>query len=227
MRQQKTKQVMRSDRKSDELSGLEERGLIRKGVDRIGAQTETEEHRQMRSPVYETERAPVSKAERSENSRAGNTGFAEESYGAVKKAMNLLLCRDRSEKELRERLLKEEFDPRAVCDAIDYVRSFGYIDDARFAENYVASFLGKKSRRAMHSELEQKGVDDDLIDQALQTVPEDESDQIMKLLRKKAGEPHKLDDGEKRRVIGFLGRRGFSGGDIWKAIRAFESEVQD
>lgn len=195
--------AMRSDDATDALSGLEERGLVRKGS--------------------------VQRSERSEDLKAGmeTAGYPDESRGAVRKAMNLLLCRDRSEKELRDRLMQEEFDPQSVQDAIDYVRSFGYIDDGRFAENYVASFLGKKSRRAMRSELEKRGVDEALIDRALQAVPEDESGQIMKLLRKKAGAPHKLDDGEKRRAVGFLARRGFSGSEIWKTIRAFESETPE
>lgn len=154
-----------------------------------------------------------------------NGAFPDTSRDAVKKAMNLLLCGDRTEKELRARLLKEKYEPEAVCDAIRYVSSFGYLDDGRYAENYVASFAGKKSRRMMRSELERKGVDEVLIDRALDTVPEDESEQVMELLRKKAGMPHKLDDREKRRVAGFLSRRGFSGSDIWKAIRAFESEA--
>lgn len=146
------------------------------------------------------------------------------SEDAIRKAMNLLLYKDRSEKELRDRLAKEEFEPEQIRDAIEYVRSFGYLNDRRYAENYVASFAGKKSRRIIRAELEQKGVDEVLIDRALEEIPEDETGQIMELLRKKAGGPHRMDDREKRRVVGFLSRRGYSGSDIWKVIREYESE---
>jgi regulatory protein len=210
---------MRSKGGADELSGLEESGLIRKGAGAVGRQA-----------IPEADRRKVSSdSEKRETECGADQGpaYADESRGAVKKAMNLLLQRDRSEKELRDRLLGEAYEPEAVQDAINYTSSFGYLDDARFAENYVASFTGKKSRRVMRSELEQKGVDEVLIDRALEAVPEDESDQIRKLLRKKAGAPHKLDDREKRRAAAFLARRGFSGSDVWKAIRTFESETDD
>ena len=57
--------------------------------------------------------------------------MADERYQAKKKAMDLLLHNDRTEAELRERLLRKEFDADSVEDAVAYVKSFGYIDDER------------------------------------------------------------------------------------------------
>ena len=75
------------------------------------------------------------------------------------------------------------------------------------------------------ADLRQRGVDEIWIEEAVAALPENESDQIMELIRKRAGEPHVLDAAEKRRLHGYLARRGFVTGDILRAIRSFESDA--
>ena len=144
---------------------------------------------------------------------------------AVRKAMNLLLHRDRTEQELRSRLEAGGFSIDEIDEALAYTASFGYVNDRRYAENYAISFSGKKSRRMIAADLRQRGVDEIWIEEAVAALPENESDQIMELIRKRAGEPHVLDAAEKRRLHGYLARRGFVTGDILRAIRSFESDA--
>ena len=47
------------------------------------------------------------------------------------KALRLLERMDRTEAQLREKLLQAEFDPEMVEKAIAYVKSFGYIASAK------------------------------------------------------------------------------------------------
>ena len=75
----------------------------------------------------------------------GTDGRAKE---AVRRAMRLLMSRDRSERELLERLGREGFGPEETGTALEYVKSYGYVNDRRYAENYVMSAGGKKSRAA-------------------------------------------------------------------------------
>ena len=63
------------------------------------------------------------------------------------RAMHLLEDMDRSESALREKLRQGLYPPEAVEAAISYVKSFGYLDDARYAENFVQSRKASKSRR--------------------------------------------------------------------------------
>ena len=44
---------------------------------------------------------------------------------------------DRTEAQLREKLLQAEFSPELVEEAVAYVKSFGYIDDERYVRNYI------------------------------------------------------------------------------------------
>ena len=50
---------------------------------------------------------------------------------ARKAALRILERADRTEKELREKLLGKGFSEEETEDAVGYARSFGYIDDAR------------------------------------------------------------------------------------------------
>ena len=72
------------------------------------------------------------------------------------RAMHLLEDMDRSESALREKLRQGLYPPEAVEAAISYVKSFGYLDDARYAENFVQSRKASKSRREILYQLCQK-----------------------------------------------------------------------
>ena len=146
---------------------------------------------------------------------------------AIRKAMRLLISRDRSERELRERLHREGFSEEAADAALEYVKSFGYVNDGRYAENYVMSAGGKKSRAALRSFLLEKGIEESLIGAALSEVPEDEKDLIRELLQRRAGPPHRMDERELRRMYGYLARRGFSAGDVRHVLREYQEEGYD
>ena len=83
----------------------------------------------------------------------------EERNRARKKAMRLLEHMDRTEKGLTDKLRQAEFSPEAVEDAIAYVKSYGYINDARYARTYISFRMESRSRQKILSELQLKGVD--------------------------------------------------------------------
>lgn len=66
---------------------------------------------------------------------------------AKKRAMHLLEDMDRTESALREKLKAGQYPENAISGAIEYVRSFGYLDDARYAENFIMSRKDTKSKR--------------------------------------------------------------------------------
>ena len=71
----------------------------------------------------------------------------EEVRKAKEKAMRLLLQQDRTEKELRDRLYRAGFSETASEAAMQYVSGFGYLDDRRYAENYISFHKGRRSRK--------------------------------------------------------------------------------
>lgn len=143
---------------------------------------------------------------------------SEEKRRARRKAMRLLEHMDRTEKALWEKLLQAGFSEEASQDAISYVKSFGYIDDSRYARTYISGRMDTKSRRKILQELADKGVDRETALEAWQEEAQlserDEREILCSTIRKKYAPGSVLDDREMRRLIGFLSRRGFQYQDI-------------
>ena len=143
----------------------------------------------------------------------------EEALAPVRKRALLLLDqRARSRHELRERLLKLEFEPALVDEVLDSLESSLLIDDDFFASEWVRqrSRTRGKSTRALDLELREKGVAADIRAEALaQVTPADEEAQARALAEKKAREvkapPADRAEYDKvlRRVVGVLARRGY------------------
>jgi regulatory protein len=138
---------------------------------------------------------------------------------AKKRAMHLLEQMDRTEEQLRSKLLRSEYPQKCVEEAIDYVKAYHYLDDYRYACNFIRCFQEKYSRRQLQMKLQQKGVARDLIERALEeTYESDESEQILALLAKRHYDPEQADEGERRRMYQYLLRRGFSSSIVLKNL---------
>lgn len=146
---------------------------------------------------------------------------------AEARAMKLLSWHMMTVHEMQERLTGDGFAPEQVRAAVSYCSSFGYLNDSRYAENYLFSMRDKKSAGRIRCELEEKGVDEEVIDRAFEENPCDEDEVIYSLICRKAGEPHVFDDKELRRVYAFLARKGFNASDIWKAVHRFQDAAPD
>ena len=111
----------------------------------------------------------------------------EELTRAKKRALYLLTDQDRTEKQLREKLEKTGYSGQVIEETIEYVRSFGYIDDLKYSVRYIEYYRSKKSAKRLRYDLLKKGVLADVIDSAFEEAGEwDERDQIRTLAEKKA-----------------------------------------
>ena len=139
---------------------------------------------------------------------------------AKKRALHLLEQMDRTEQQLREKLLASEYPQSCIDDAIAYVKSFHYLDDQRYAENFTRYKKEKLSRQQIKQKLMMKGVSREIISDAIETeYTVDESVHIRSLLEKKHFSYNNADEGEFRRVYNYLLRRGFRSNDILKEMK--------
>lgn len=139
---------------------------------------------------------------------------------AKRKAMSLLQSMDRTESELRDRLLRQDFPEETVVQAVRYVKSFGYVDDRRYAESFILSRKGRKSRREIYAELSGKKIDGEIVDEMMERCYEesDSGEALRHLLRKKHYDPSRASVEEKQKLYAYLARKGFSYGEIKKAL---------
>lgn len=132
---------------------------------------------------------------------------------AAKKAMDLLLRQDRTKKELQERLHRAGFSEEAAKYAIEYVEGFGYIDDARYAANYISLHKAKRSKKELRYKLTARGIPPEILVEAfLEYTPEDEEEalanQLKKQLRGKVLSEMSWE--EKGKVTRRLAQKGYS-----------------
>ena len=133
---------------------------------------------------------------------------------AKKRAMNLLQRRDYTAAGLREKLRNGDYPEASIEDAITYVESYGYIDDLRYARDFILYNLDRKSRTRIEQDLQRKGIDRKLIQQVFTELEEkgtsqDEETMIRALLQKKKYNAKMATSQEKQRMYAFLYRRGF------------------
>ena len=147
---------------------------------------------------------------------------------AKKKAMSLLERQDRTEEQLTKKLQEYGYSEEAVREAVEYVKSFHYIDDHRFAENYIRYRQNEKSRQRLKMDLYQKGIEESIIQEALDAEYEaDEKQMVCKLLEKKKYDPKTADSKEKNRLMGYLMRRGFTLEQIRSGMHEYEAQTSE
>ena len=140
---------------------------------------------------------------------------------ARKRAMNLLKNIDRTEADVRRRL-SEGYPPEAVDNAVQYVKSFGYINDQRYAEEYIRCKAERTSRKQIRSKLIEKGIDKAVIEAAFESYDEEmgdcstspERELIRKLIIKRCHNITNLDYDGKQKLFAYLYGKGFSVPDI-------------
>ena len=139
---------------------------------------------------------------------------------AKKRAMHLLERMDRTEKQLYDKLLQSGYPQECIENAILYVKKYHYIDDRRYASNYIRCYQDRKSRLRMQQDLLRKGVSRALIEEVLEEeFQADECIQIRSLLEKRGFDATECDEKERQRCYQFLMRRGFKNSDILKVMR--------
>ncbi|MDE6852338.1 MAG: recombination regulator RecX [Lachnospiraceae bacterium] len=134
----------------------------------------------------------------------------EEILKAKKKAMSLLQHMDRTEWELRSKLEKAGFAEEAVREAVEYVRSFHYIDDRRYALRFVEIYCESRSIQRIRQDLQKKHISDDLITLAFEEIEYNDSRALEKAMDKVlSGKDGELSYEERQKIIAKLYRKGF------------------
>lgn len=129
----------------------------------------------------------------------------------------------RSRKQLADKLAQRGCPPDVAVEVLDRMQDVGLIDDAAYAGMLVRSQQATRglAKRALGQELRKKGIDDDLVKDALDEVdPEDEKERARELVAKKMRSMHGLDAKvQTRRLAGMLARKGYSSSVSWSVIR--------
>jgi len=142
---------------------------------------------------------------------------------AYHQAIHFLGFRPRSQAEVSQRLHEKGYSAEAIEHTIQRLLEQKYLNDEEFARYWLENREQFKPRgaRALRYELRQKGIDSQAIEAVLSDLDEDASAwaAVQKKLRQWQ---HLPEDQLKKKVMGFLSRRGFGYSvvdQIWQRIQ--------
>lgn len=148
-------------------------------------------------------------------------------------ALEILSRRDRSEAELRQRLLAREIPDEEIDAVVCRLKELNYLDDRRLAERQATAAVagGKGYGIRLALDLAKRGIPRDIADGVLAGIAADtdERDLVRDILVRKfsAFDPAAADNREKLRVMNYLLRRGFSRAAVFDAMRSVSADCAD
>jgi regulatory protein len=141
--------------------------------------------------------------------------------------LNQLNFMPRSRKELDTALAKRNIEPDVAKSVLDRFEEIGMVDDAAYAELLIRSRCNTKrvSRSVLRQQLRQKGVDQEIIEDALLVVSDDDELRMAtELVERKARAMSRLDpEVRKRRLFGLLARKGYNTSIALRVINDLEA----
>lgn len=135
-------------------------------------------------------------------------------------ALKFLGYKMRTEKEVLDKLIKEQYSEEIIARVMEFLIKYDYINDREYCRRYIKETLKLRPKGIymIKSELKAKGIDEDTADEALEEAQIDELVVAEMLLEKKYEGFAEMDQKELTRVYGYLQRRGFSFGIIKEAV---------
>jgi len=130
---------------------------------------------------------------------------------ALQQALLFLSYRARSETEIRQNLRRHEIPETVIDQTLERLRQDGFANDDQFAKAWVENrnAFRPRSRRMLAMELRQKGLGDEAVNSALESV--DDEALAYEAAQKRAPRYKDLEWNDFRKKLSdFLARRGFS-----------------
>lgn len=147
---------------------------------------------------------------------------------AYQYALRLLTGRDYTTARARQKLALREVAEEGLEAVILRLQREGWLNDRRYAERFAESALssGRYYGARLRMEMRRKGFDADVVDETLAPLlaENDEISEVrLAVARRYPGFSYAAaSDRDKRRVFGFLQRRGFGFSAIMQALRTGE-----
>ena len=138
-------------------------------------------------------------------------------------ALRFLKIRPRSVAELKSKLELKGFEVSEIEETLQWLQNIKLLDDRTFTKSWIQYRLARPfGFRRIISELKEKGVADEIIEQAIEEVKLEyvESETILELAQRRAKRLTGIDPQKrKKRIYDFLIRRGFAVGEVMKVIK--------
>ncbi|MBD5533504.1 MAG: regulatory protein RecX [Lachnospiraceae bacterium] len=145
------------------------------------------------------------------------------------RCMNLLKQRDYTESELSRKLENGGYPDEIIQTALDYVKSYGYVDDEAYVRKYIDTYRDRKSMLRIETDLLKKGINRDTVRNICEKMDFSEEEdaellQIRALLIKKGYREDDCTPEQRRKLYAFLLRRGYPASKIAQCMKGLSFE---
>lgn len=135
--------------------------------------------------------------------------------------LKLITIKDRTEKEIRNKLKEKNFDENIIEEEIEFLSNYGYINDKRYAEHFTSDAINIKKwgKSRIRMELIRRGVDRDIVDDTIENAFSNaDDDRLHTEMKKRFSDADFGNMKERARIFNFYHRRGFSPDEIKGAM---------
>lgn len=142
---------------------------------------------------------------------------------AMENALNILSKSNKTEYELRKKLVEKEIDEEIIDEIIQRLIELDYINDEKYIEQWIKTNSEKPgaNKRVLYNKLRQKGIDRELIETAISAEPVDEYASARKLADKKIKTIKGTDKEKKAKLYVYLMSKGFNSDICYKVVNEF------
>ncbi|OPH62004.1 RecX family transcriptional regulator [Paenibacillus ferrarius] len=154
----------------------------------------------------------------------------EERNSAYLKAIRIIGRRPHSAIEVKRKLKEAGYEAPVIDWACEKLIEHKYLNDEEFAQMWTDSRIisQKKGRNLVRQELQQKGINKELVKNAMDTInPDDEFAGAMKIAQTKWKQTSGKTIDRKRKTGAFLMRRGYTGSIVSKVLAQVSSEPNE
>lgn len=143
---------------------------------------------------------------------------------AIRNSFNLLSYKQRTVFELSKKLRDKDYDEEIIEITINRLIELGYIDDERYARDYVEMRKSYCGSYKLQSDLYKKGISTSIIEIVLSEIDfDDQYEELKNMCKKKNDQSQGLENEKKyNRVMSFLLRKGYNFADVKKAMSELE-----
>ncbi|MBO3129218.1 regulatory protein RecX [Dermatophilus congolensis] len=165
----------------------------------------------------------VAQASRSSQSEGSGALSVSADYAQAKRiALRKLAAAPRSRAQLAEAITAKDIPQETADQVLDRLEDAGLVDDAAYAQMLVRSLRESKglSKRSLEMELAKRGVEATIVEDAVEHLDvERDKEAARAVVDKKLRSMSGLDiETKKRRLLGLLGRRGYSAGVAFSVV---------
>ena len=141
---------------------------------------------------------------------------------AKHRAIAILAKRDKTEKELREKLAQSLTDTQSLEETINDMKACGYVNDEQYVRDYLYFKRGRKCFLQIKMELQKKGISQQILEAVFEEEGEQQPEDLLEQVKKYMKKFPELDFTSRHKVYAHFARKGYSGNLIREAMTQAE-----